>query len=311
MKLRFFKKITSNNTARADEETRVEGLIERFKENPKAWEEQKMGAPGDVSRVILSRILGTIDESHRQTRLLKRSISIAASIIMILGGAWLGFHFYMKSNSFKPEDLIVRTSVNEIKKLTLSDGSLVWLNEGSVLSYPKEFLGEKREVELLDGEAFFDVAHDGEKPFQVKAGGTITNVLGTAFNISAYSWLQTINVTVNRGKVAVNNALLLPDQQVEYDKASGKLNHKKLQASAVSSWMDGKLAFNDQNFKTVASILEKKFNVSIRFASKSLEVIHFTAQFEKADSLDDILTALTLTMGLNYTTKGNTIVIAN
>ncbi|TKC08596.1 FecR family protein [Pedobacter frigoris] len=309
MKLHFFKRNTLSDTNPASVETRIEGLIENFKKNPKSWDEKTMGPAAEIRNSVLNRILGSMESEKKRKLIIRKNISIAASVMLVMGALWLGLNQYgfWKGS----EEVIVKTDAHHLKNIVLSDGSIVWLNVNSTLSYPEDFHGDKREVSLLEGEAFFDVKHDAKKPFQVKAGKTLTNVLGTAFNINAYSWLETINVTVSKGKVAVNNEMLLPDQQAEYHKESGEISQKKLMASNVISWMVGKLAFNDQDFKTVASILEKKFNVSIGFAHKSLEGMHFTAQFEQTETLDDILTALTLTTGLNYTTKGNTIVITN
>jgi len=309
MKLKLFKRNSLSKDNSASAETHVERIIENFKKSPRSWDEEKMGPAEEIRNVVLDRILGSIEGEKNRKLIFRRNISIAASVMLVMGGLWFGLAQY---GFWKGSDnVIVKTDGHHLKNIVLSDGSVVWLNVNSTLSYPEDFQGDKREVALLEGEAYFDVKHDAKKPFQVRAGKTLTNVLGTAFNINAYSWLETINVTVSKGKVAVNNNMLLPDQQAEYDKRSGKISHKKLIASNVISWMKGKLSFNDQDFKTVASILEKKFNVSISFADKSLKDLHFTAQFEQADKLDDILTALTLTTGLNYTMKGNTIVITN
>jgi transmembrane sensor len=162
---------------------------------------------------------------------------------------------------------------------------------------------------LLEGEAFFDVKHDDQKPFQVKAGKTLTNVLGTAFNISSYDYREKIKVTVARGKVAVNNNILLPNQQLAYNKATGKLEKIQLESDMVISWMQGNIVFNDESLKAITKLLENKYNVEISFADQQMSASRFTGKFEPTDSLYDILDALTLTRGLTYKAKGAVIVI--
>lgn len=296
------------------DEARISKAIDDFKQRPAAWDEEKMGPAPEIRESVLNRLLIDINKKQSRTIPFRRIIAAAASVVVVMGLLWLGFN-YKKSLPDLADPLanivVVKTSKNDVRKIRLSDGSIVWLNSSSTLSYPEKFSAAKRQVELIEGEAYFDIQHDTQKPFQVKAGKTLTNVLGTAFNISSYTWLKEISVTVTRGKVAVNNAVLLPNQQLLYTKASGKLEQKKVHAADIVSWMERKLSFNDEDFKTVAAKIEDKFNVKISFASKDMEDYRFTARFENTDDLNEILDALTLTRGLNYQVKNNNILITN
>lgn len=303
------------------DEARISKTIDDFKENPTAWDEEKMGPAQEVRMTVLNRLLKDIDENQirsipfNRTPLFRRIIAAAASIVLVMGLLWLGFNY---ENSLPAQQVpllanivVVKTGKDDVRKIKLSDGSVVWLNSNSTLSYPEKFSAAKRQVELVEGEAYFDIYHDTKKPFQVKAGKTLTNVLGTAFNISSYSWLKEISVTVRRGKVAVNNEVLLPDQQLLYTKVSGKVEQKKVRAVDVVSWMEYKLTFNDEDFKTVAAKLEDKFKVNISFENKAIQDFRFTARFGPTDNLNDILGALTMIRELNYQIKGNNILITN
>jgi ferric-dicitrate binding protein FerR (iron transport regulator) len=136
-------------------------------------------------------------------------------------------------------------------------------------------------------------------------------VLGTAFNISSYAAHETIRVTVARGKVAVNSSILLPNDQLAYTKTTGKSETRKLQSDEVIAWMQRKITFNDESFKTVAALLADKYHVKIQFDDKQIGEAHFTGRFEATDDLYTILDALTLTRGLSYEVKGAVITITN
>lgn len=312
MKLFSFEFLNRKNRQQEAEEVRVQQALEEFRQHPRDWDEAQMGLQSELREQILSRVLSSIPAVDQARNRNRRNWTVAASIAMLLGMSWLGFNYRENIHDFidPATTIVLKTKNNEIRKVTLSDGSTVWLNGASTLSYPDRFRHDKREVVLLDGEAYFDIHHDEHKPFQVKAGKTLTNVLGTAFNISSYSWLEEIHVTVTRGKVAVNSNILLPNDQLTYQKATGKMEKKKLTAD-VTLWMQGKLVFSDESLKDIAAILENKYKVKIRFGEQTMEQFRFSARFEPSDSLNTILEDLTLTRGLSYEVKGDVITIIN
>ncbi|RZM25680.1 MAG: DUF4974 domain-containing protein [Pedobacter sp.] len=310
----YIKNLINKKRGTDAEEMHIDSTIADFRQNPKAWNEAEMGKQYELQERILSRLKSSMLKSEKDNRTnYRRALTAAASIAMLTATAWYGFQYREAIlDLVDPATLVVvKTEKNQLKKVILSDGSVIWLNGNSALSYPDRFGDAKREVSLLNGEAYFDVHHDEKKPFQVKAGKTLTNVLGTAFNISAYSWLETINITVTKGKVAVNKSILLPNDQLSYNKSTGQSEKKKLLGDHVILWMKGRLAFNDESFKAVAAILENKYPISIRFGDEKMEDFRFTARFEPSDKLNDILDALTMTRGLSYEVKGAVITIIN
>jgi len=309
----YFKR---NNNTKQDKEAikqNISKVIDGFKENPEAWNAQSMGDEDMAREKILNRLLFSISntESKREYNV-KRIYRLSAAAIL-LAGLSVGFLFKdaIIDHLITYPQVIVETKPGQHERINLPDGSVVILNASTKLSYPTKFKHSLREVTLVDGEAYFEVKHDDEKPFQVHAGKTLTNVLGTAFNISSYSYLQQVSVTVSSGKVAVNNETLLPNQQFVYHKSSGQIQKKNLNASNVSSWIQGDLAFNDEDFKTVATILERKYGVLINFEDQAMEDFHFSARYEPNAKLLDILDDLTLTRGLQYEFKQNKITIKN
>src|SRR5690606_7625428 len=125
---------------------------------------------------------------------------LAAACLLICLSA--GF-FILNRNIFRQSELlVVHTGFREVKELLLSDGTKVWVNANSRLKYPKRFENDKREI-VLEGEAFFKVKRDEQRPFIISSKGIRTTVLGTSFNISSYAGDEEVKVTVISGKVAV------------------------------------------------------------------------------------------------------------
>jgi len=236
-------------------------------------------------------------------------LSLAASVILILGMIM----FLTKPgivNFFKIGVVSVETKKGERKEIKLPDGSIVWLNESSKMEYPLKFASDIRKVVLIDGEAYFDIKRDTTKPFNVEASGTNTKVLGTAFNIRSYHFLESVQVTVTRGKVQVEEAenwtrkpqrkILLPNEQVSFDTKTKSIKKMAVNSANAVAWKEGKLLFDNESFANVTAILENKFGVKIAFADESMKSYHMSAEFIATDSLAHILDLLSLANNLDY-----------
>ena len=189
--------------------------------------------------------------------------------------------------------MVLNIPANEKKQVVLADGSVIQINSGSEIKYPQQFDATKREV-YLSGEAYFDVHHDPSKPFIIHTGKVITTVLGTAFDIKEDSRLNTITVTVTRGKVSVadgNEVLgtITPNQQISFNKVSNLHVQKNVDASEFISWQQSDIHFNDITFADAAVQLEKRFKVKISFANEKIKNCRFTGTALKEDKLDNIL----------------------
>ena len=193
----------------------------------------------------------------------------------------------------------------EIKKVLLPDGSNVWLNAESKISFLNNFSGSSREV-WLEGEAYFDVAHDSTRAFLIHSGRLTTRVLGTAFNIDAYNKNRNIVVSVTRGKVAVGDAqtktmaTLLPGKQVDYNVKTQSFQVNRVDAASLSEWRTGKLVYKNTPFEEIAQRLERKFNVQISFTDARIGKCKLTAMFDEKVPLDDILKMLCKVNGTQY-----------
>jgi ferric-dicitrate binding protein FerR (iron transport regulator) len=225
--------------------------------------------------------------------------------------------------------------------LVLPDGSQVWLNAGSTLSYDRNFGAGLREV-TLSGEAFFDVAHNAEKPFIIHTTKMDIKVLGTKFNVKTYPSDRTSEASLIRGSIEVmlhdrpnQKIVLKPNEKivVANDPAGLSATRTMRGGAALSSqplvtirnltrepvsgviaetsWVENKLIFQDQSFRDLAQDMQRWYAVSIRFDDPQLDTLHFTGIFEN-ETVQQALDALKLTKAasdFNYTMQGSTITI--
>ncbi|HKJ41560.1 MAG TPA: FecR domain-containing protein [Sunxiuqinia sp.] len=185
------------------------------------------------------------------------------------------FKFY-KTNQYAT----IQVMNGQTSHLFLFDGTEVWLNSGTTFKYPKDFNTDERNV-YIDGEAYFKVAHNKKLPFIVNTGKMQVEVLGTTFNVSAYSNEAAQSVVLVEGKVQINNidgkkiADILPGQ------IATQTNSKKLQIHSTdpefyTSWKDGRVTFKDERLGDIARKLERWYNVDIRFDQTDLKNYNMT-----------------------------------
>ncbi|MEI3797493.1 MULTISPECIES: FecR family protein [unclassified Chitinophaga] len=197
-------------------------------------------------------------------------------------------------------------------QLILPDGTGVWLNAASSISYPTAFTGNERSV-TVTGEAYFEVVKNDKMPFHVKAGNTTIDVLGTHFNINAYKDEATINTTLVQGAVRVSvqqqQQMLKPGQQARVA-AKGQsiqvLDHADL--SEVLAWKAGFFSFNDADLPTVMRQLSRWYNVEVTYEGNIPQRV-FTGEIGRNLTLSQVLKGLTKTRIKYRIENGNRIVI--
>jgi ferric-dicitrate binding protein FerR (iron transport regulator) len=238
----------------------------------------------------------------------------------------------------------VSTRPGSRTKLELPDGTQVWLNADSKLTYGREFGRGNREVQLV-GEAFFDVAHNKKVPFFIQTANFRIKVTGTAFNVRAYPNEKMSETSLLRGKVEITmndnpgtTYYLKPSQKLVVDNLAGSVagtTGSATEAAASSSrpartysptlmslnlhpldsvpvetaWVDNRLVFSDESFRDVADKMEHWYGVRIRFADKALESIRFTGRF-KDETIEQALSAMQLTARFAYQIREGEVLIA-
>ncbi len=236
---------------------------------------------------------------------------IAASIAILLSMASLVWILNSRTNNDLYADFVVPNGQQSC--VNLPDGTVVWLNSGSKFSYSCNF-GKKQRLVKLDGQAFFDVVKDKNRPFIVKTKHLDVEVLGTAFDVMAYADEEVIRTTLVRGKVKVKisnkeSEYLEPGQACFYSVYSKKAQVKHVNTEEYTSWREGQIRFNNETFENIARNLERKFNVLIIIENKMLAKERYTGEFMKEDSLKKIFEIFNLTTEFDYKINGDTITI--
>lgn len=180
--------------------------------------------------------------------------------------------------------------------LTLADGTNVWLNARSEMRYPAVFTGNKREI-TLDGEAYFEVTHNEDKPFVVQTNKCNVEVLGTKFNVEAYSDSEDFCTSLMEGSVRVSDkrnpsetVLLSPNHMVSLE--NGQLSTSPISDFDVFRWKEGLICFRNMNFEQLMLRFEKCYGVRIVVENKHLVNYICSGKFRISDGIDNVLRIL-------------------
>lgn len=204
------------------------------------------------------------------------------------------------------------TPRGKVYNLVLSDGTKVWLNASSAIKYPVFFESGIRKV-FLTGEAYFEVARDTTRPFIVSTSKMEVEVLGTSFNVMAYSDVDLVETTLITGHVKVktedSNLVLQPGMQAQLDKGSNELASTQADTNVITSWRFGKYIFNYENLESVMSKLSRWYDVDILFANEEKKSIHFSGTLYKYNDVNEILRIIELTTNVKFDKSDNLITI--
>ncbi|QEH42145.1 FecR family protein [Chitinophaga sp. XS-30] len=261
--------------------------------------------------------------------------AVAAGVLLV-SVTW--FFFERPQGDRKAVFSEVATQYGSKTYVQLPDGTSVWLNAGSKLTYNKEFDLEKREV-TLTGEGFFDVVRDAERPFIIHTAKMDVKVLGTRFNLKAYLDDRTSEAALIQGSIEVSlkdrpeeRIRLKPNEKIvvvhDHSPSSTNLHNNTqptggdleplvsirnltLQDSAIleTSWMNDVLVFQDESFRELASKLERWYNVRVRFTDSSIAELRFTGVF-RGEPIEQVMRALNITASFQYRFEESTIIIS-
>ncbi|MEO5893654.1 MAG: FecR domain-containing protein [Ferruginibacter sp.] len=256
-----------------------------------------------------------------QSKWIIKLIAAAAIIAFIVSvGLWFNRH----SNKYDtPVADFAKASFKEIiqakedprKEVQLPDGSVAILNYGSILKIADEYDKSTRWV-YLEGEAFFSVKPDAEKPFVVITDKTATSALGTSFKVRNYPGEESGNVMLATGKVkvqAINNEAepsdtrLLPGQQATFQK-DHSVTSATFKTEILTDWRSMKIVFNKAKLDDIVQTLEFYYGIQVKLQNKPATEIAFTGKFFEK-SLKEVLEAISFTNKFRYTQTGNTVSI--
>jgi transmembrane sensor len=264
-------------------------------------------------------------------RRLTYGLLAAASVVAIFffTGTYPPFSPEKKSNASHNEIVTKKGSRSNVK---LPDGTQVWLNADSKISYAENFIGSSREVKLT-GEAYFDVAHDSLHPFIIHTGKASIRVLGTAFNVRNYPQDDKLETTLMRGKIEVTitdrpevKLIMKPLEKLVLSKTTGltepvntRQNNNDIlltsvtytgtdSAVAETSWLDDKLVFINQPLAKIAEELQRYYSVAISFEDPLVKEYRYTGTFNDV-SIEKVMQIIQLSKKINYKINGKQILI--
>ena len=244
-----------------------------------------------------------------------RHLVSAAAVLLILSGLYLYRSDLSKLVAPAPAHRLLIAAA-ERKQVSLPDGTKVWLSPNSKLAYPDKFEGTVRQV-TLEGEAFFEVTHEASHPFVIKSGELSTTVLGTSFNISAYTQQNTINVTLVTGKVAValngqnttRRDTITANQRIIVDKAASSIS--KVDYPDAAAFLNKRLGLYEYRgaaLQKVIGDLENQYGIKIK-ADGQLTESTFYGNLKMTDPLAETLNKLSTVMETKWKKDGGQYVI--
>ncbi len=282
----------------------------------------------------------TISSGTHHGKKSKQWIYLSLSIIILA----LASIFYFNQKSKSKDSSLALLAQNEIKtnygsrtNIVLPDGSKVWLNAGSKLTYPGNFLGDTREVSL-EGEAYFEVESNKKKPFIIHAKAMDIKVVGTILNVKSYPAETISEASLIKGSIEVTlksrkneKIMLKPNEKISVSLIpSAKIiqSARSQEASDIKpivsiekiamdksdssineiAWTSNKLIFNNQSFEELAETLERWYGKKITIQSEKLKAVKFTGKFYN-ENISQVLKALQLTCNFNYRHNQNLITI--
>lgn len=196
-------------------------------------------------------------------------------------------------------------------KVVLSDGTKVWLNSASSLSFPEEFTGNERHVKLT-GEAYFEVAKNKDKPFYVTVNNMEVKVLGTHFNISAYSDDKQITTTLMEGAVQVTKhnqqSLLKPGQQAIVNNSKDEITVSEANIAEAMAWRNGYFIFNDDNIQSIMKKVSRWYDVDVEYQGDFENQI-FGGTFYRSKSINELLSHLEKIGKIHFKITGRRVIV--
>lgn len=259
------------------------------------------------------QIMAKRQPAYSFSRLARQAIQWAAVLLV----AFLSSYLFLNTRPLPPGGASNTISVpaGQRVNLSLSDGTKVCLNAGSTFTYPAHFATDRRTVEL-DGEAFFEVSANKERPFVVHTPAYDVEVLGTKFNVDAYARTHTFSAALMEGKIKVKNNVdpsevihLSPNQQVIL--SQGRLAVNPIRDYDIYRWKEGLICFKDLNFIDLMKRIEKYYGITLVIENPALAQHSFSGTFRISDGIENLLRVLQKDVDYRYTRseEGNVIYI--
>ena len=250
----------------------------------------------------LGRRLKRENQKKQEVFKLRSVLRYAAAIVGVMVLA-AGLAYWFRN---KAEELVVASAAHgQVREMLLPDGTKVWLNQSSVLKYPRAFEGKERHV-YLDGEAYFEVARNHEKPFMVKSPAMDVRVLGTSFNIKCRPDNSFAETTLIEGEVEVKDKsdkgriTLLPGQKAVLNRVTGRMQVKQVDPKMEIVWHNDLIPFEKSSIFQIAAALERFYGVKIILSPDVDSTNTYSGVLKKKDNIESVLNSLRNSIPFNY-----------
>lgn len=297
-----------NKKASAQEQEELQNWLDQDPQHQQQFQEQKLiweltapvGEQEVDKKAAWKKVSARLPLQHRKSNHISFfpvAVRIAASIVLLAGIGWL-----ISTQLFSGFGMKEVTAESEVLEILLPDSSKVWLNTGSKLVYDPDFEGKERQVKL-EGEAFFEIAHNPERPFIVTTAQSRTRVLGTAFSLRAYEGEETTELAVATGKVAFKSTekqdslIVTSGFEATLIRESGHMLKSKAINENAWAWKTGVLSFSDQPLGEVIQDLERTYGMEFRLSPPGLADCRFTGTFRNAPP-EEVIEVLTSALQL-------------
>ncbi len=262
-----------------------------------------------TSETALQTVLGKIRHTTFRKRFFTSLQKVAAILLipLLFSTAWLVYANYIKRDDTFISNKSLSAAFGTIATVDLPDGTKVWLNSGSSISYPETFTDNVRSVNL-SGEAYFEVKSDQYHPFYVKTDGLVVKATGTKFSVMAYEKSAIRSVALAEGKVAVktensrNNEQIIylkPSQSLKFNCTNGRTDVLNEDIYKHFAWKDGKMVFRNDPLGEVANRISLQYNVDVEVRGEHVKQYRYYATFQN-ESLREVFDLLKISSPFDY-----------
>jgi transmembrane sensor len=274
----------------------------------------------ELQEALFTKILEGIAKENVKHWYQYNGLKVAVLLLVLSS---VSFLLFMKKGTLEQNQVtyqIYETHNGEVKKITLPDGSSIWMNAATLIKVPQKFTSFKtREIKLEQGEAFFQVKRDTLKPFQIKTGKYLTTVLGTSFNIRSYPGESSYQVAVITGKVKVEKMManrlqllsggLIKGQALNFDEQTNQSVIKKRDTENLMAWTSSKNLFlENMSLIQIGKALERQYGIPVEVHLGNEERLKYTIAFSEPE-IKGAIKQLALKTGINYQLTNHSLII--
>jgi transmembrane sensor len=286
---------------------------EIFEDAKKAWDQSKTIVSEEnlakdrqnIHAAISLKLAAKMKRMQRRFIIYKIAALLAFPVLLAVSA----YYFSSRWKIYQGDPMVTRVSSpkGHVSKMILPDGTEVWINTGSTISYnTATFNPLIREVQL-EGEAYFEVVPDKNRQFRVVTSLADVNVTGTSFNVKAYSESETFEAVLSEGSIEVlfrfkdsRPMVMDPGDRMIYDSKNHKLLHSAVETNIYTAWRNGEILFRDATLNDLVRELERIYDIQFHLKEKSLGDFRFRGMFSYNNNLIDALEKIKRTSGINY-----------